>query len=283
MSPEQFLGREVDGRADLFAAGVILFQLLTGTKPYTASDIPELMRKLLNNQPPSLSSLRPELPGHLDKVLQTALARNPTDRFQTASAFATALTAALESASSSEGSEIIDLTRIPPRLPGDTSDSSRGSLNRTMAERLTQDTLGQLEEKLARSIGPIARLILMRASRETGDADKFLSQLTAHIPAQKEAEAFRTSAERHLREDHGVAGAQLDAVISEAEIKEAIGYLLPIIGPVAKVIAEREARTAVGREDYYEHLARAIGNEADRARFLKRHLPDTAIRSEPNS
>ncbi|MET0407488.1 MAG: serine/threonine-protein kinase [Hyphomicrobium sp.] len=280
MSPEQFLGRDVDGRADLFAAGVILFQLLTGTKPYTASDIPELMRKLLNQPPPPLGTLRPELPANLNNIVQTALARNPTDRFQSASAFASALMAALDSASSSQGTELIDLTRIPPRLPTDTSDSSRASLNRTMAERLTQDTLGQLEEKLARSIGPIARLVLVRASRETVDADQFLSHLTSHIRIPKEAEAFRSSAERWLRDDQGIAGAQLDAVISEAEVKEAIGYLLPIIGPVAKVIAEREARTAIGREDYYVHLARAIGDDKDRARFLKRHAPDSDVRRE---
>jgi serine/threonine protein kinase len=272
MSPEQFLGREVDGRSDLFATGVILFQLLTGTKPYTAADIPELMRKLLNQAPPALATLRPELPSQLDRVLQKALARNPSDRFQSAPAFSSALTAALAQSSSSQVTQAIDLTRIPPRLPGDPSDASRGSLNRTMAVRLTQDTLGQLEEKLARSIGPIARVLLSRASQETTDADKFLTRLTSHIPAAKEAEAFRNAAERWLRDDRGIAGAQLDAVISDAEVKEAIEHLLPIIGPVAKVIAEREAKTAIGREDYYQHLARAIGDEADRTRFLKRRL-----------
>jgi serine/threonine protein kinase len=282
MSPEQFLGRDVDGRADLFAAGVILFQLLTGTKPFTATDIPELMRKLLNQAPPSLSVLRPELPSHLDDVLRKALARNPTDRFQTAAAFSAALSTALESASSSQGTNTIDLTRIPPRLPSDTTDSSRGTLNRTMAERLTQDTLGQLEERLARSIGPIARLVLVRASRDTCDADKFLTHLTSHIPAVPEAEAFRRSAERFLRDDQGVAGAQLEAVISESEVKEAIGYLLPIIGPVARVVAEREARTAIGREDYYTHLARAIMDDNERLRFLKRHVPEAGARQDPD-
>ena len=52
MAPERFLGRPADVRADLFSAGVILFQLLTGSKPFIAVDLPELMRKLMNELPP---------------------------------------------------------------------------------------------------------------------------------------------------------------------------------------------------------------------------------------
>lgn len=281
MSPEQFLGRDVDGRADLFAAGVILFQLLTGTKPFAAADIAELMHKLLNEPPPSLSSLRPELSGHLEQVVQKALARNAGDRYQTAADFASDLIEALEQTSTSEGARSIDLTRIPPRLPGQKADDSHGSLSRTMAEKLTPDTLGQIEENLARSIGPIARVVISRATRETTDAEKLLTRLTSHIPKPHEAEAFRKAAERWLREDHGVAAAQLDAVISDAEINEAIEFLLPLIGPFARVIAEREAKLAIGREDYYEHLARAIDNENDRARFLKDRLRQSNDQRQP--
>ncbi|MDX2257886.1 MAG: serine/threonine-protein kinase [Hyphomicrobiaceae bacterium] len=274
MSPEQFLGREVDGRSDLFAAGIILFQLLTGTKPFIAADIPELMRKLLNNSPPALSSLRPELAQPFDDVVQKALARNPTDRYETADAFSAALVGALERATSLGGklteAQSIDLTRLSLRPTPELTDSSRGGLNRTMAEKLTPATLGHLEETLARSIGPIARLVLARASRETTDADKLLARLAAQIPGAEEAQRFRKAAERWLRDDQGIAAAQLDAVVSEAEVREATELLLPLIGPVARILAEREAKTAIGREDYYEHLARAIGNEADRARFLAR-------------
>ncbi len=270
MSPEQFLGREVDGRSDLFAAGIILFQLLTGAKPFVAADIPELMRKLLNDAPPALATLRPELSVSLDQVMQKALARNPTDRYATADQFSSALIAALERAPALEAVQSVDLTRITQRQTGDLTESSKGSLNRTMAEKLTPATLGHLEETLARSIGPIARLVLAKASRETTDADKLLTRLSAQIPGAAEAERFRKAAEKWLREDQGIAAAQLDAVISELEIREATELLLPLIGPVAKLLAEREAKTAIGREDYYEHLARAIDNEADRTRFLTR-------------
>lgn len=273
MSPEQFLGRPADARSDLFSAGVVLFQLLTGTKPFVANDIPELMRRLLNDPPPSLSSLRPALWPHMDGVIQRAMARSPTDRFQNAQEFMDALDAAIEKVAG-EPAVAMDLTRLSVRAPGEPTESSRGELSRTMAEKLTPETLTAVEEALARSIGPIARLVVRRVSRETTDADKLLSRLAAEIPGENEAERFRKDAERSLREDQGIGGAQLDAVISEAEMRKATELLLPFIGPVAKIIAEREAATSIGRDDYYEHLARAIGNEEDRRRFL-------ALRNRP--
>lgn len=273
MSPEQFLARDVDARTDLFAVGVILFQLLTGQKPFAATDLIELMHKVLYESPPSLRTMRPELSGPLDEVVQKSLARNPADRFQTAEAFASALIAALENSSEYDANRAIDLTRLPPPLPGDKAEPSRGSLSRTMAERLSPETLSYIEEQFVRAIGPVAPLVLSRATRETTDAENLLTRLTSHIPRPSEAAAFRKAAENSLREDRGIAHAQLQAVITDDEIRKATALLLPLIGPVAKVLAEREAKTAIGREDYYEHLARAIDNEKDRAQFLKRQIP----------
>ncbi len=276
MSPELFLGREVDGRSDLFAAGVVLFELLAGAKPFTANDMPELMRKLLNQPPQSLGSFRPELSGHLDAVLVRALARNPTDRFQTADEFSEALVDAVGRTEADKNVKPVDLSRIPRRATSDQSDS-RGMLNRTMAEKLMPGTIGNLERSLARSLGPIARLAISRASSETTDADMFLTRLTSLIPESAEAKRFRETAENWLREDQGIAGAQLDAVIPTQVVKETIELLRPMIGPMAKVIAEREAKTAVGVEDYYEHVARAIKNPQDQEKFLAQ----TSSRSSP--
>ena len=96
MAPERFLGRPADVRADLFSVGVILYQLLTGSKPFVASELPELMQKLLTEHPPSIVTLRPELWPEIDAVAQKALARNPEDRFQTAEGFVEALNRAIE-------------------------------------------------------------------------------------------------------------------------------------------------------------------------------------------
>ncbi len=95
MSPEQFMGQQVDARSDLFSAGGVLYQLLTGEKPFTGS-LTTIMHKVLNAQPEAPSLLNVQVPAALDAVAATAMAKRPDDRYQSAAAFARALKEACE-------------------------------------------------------------------------------------------------------------------------------------------------------------------------------------------
>lgn len=90
MSPEQVRGEEVDPRSDLWAAGVILYHMLTGARPFPGS-VPAIFQNILTQDPVAPSQLVPELPPELDAVIATALAKNPNDRYPSAAAMAAAL------------------------------------------------------------------------------------------------------------------------------------------------------------------------------------------------
>lgn len=284
MSPEQFLGRPVDGRADLFSSGVILFQLLAGAKPFVAGDIAELMRKLLNETAPHISTLRPGQWQQLDAVVQRALARNPEDRFQSAHEFIDSLNAAIE-ATGTDNSPPLDLTKISTtNVAPDTASGSGGSnpsrdpadLSQTMSAKLMPATLGAVEAALAKSIGPIARVVVKKASLQSTDPDMLLTSLSDQIPVESEATRFREEAETSIRADQGVAAVQLDALISGADIQVATDALIPLVGPVAGVLAKRHAQTAIGHEDFFRRLAESIPDESQRGVFLakmKKHVP----------
>lgn len=94
MSPEQFMGQTVDGRSDLFSAGVILYQFLTGEKPFTGQ-LTTIMHKVLKEDPIAPSELNVQVPPAFDPVVRKALAKRPDDRFQTAREFSAALQAAV--------------------------------------------------------------------------------------------------------------------------------------------------------------------------------------------
>jgi serine/threonine-protein kinase len=94
MSPEQIMGLPVDGRSDLFSAGVILYQFLTGERPFAGSST-TTMQKVLKEEPLPPSTLNVQLPAAIDAVVRRALAKRADDRFPTAQAFADALHAAM--------------------------------------------------------------------------------------------------------------------------------------------------------------------------------------------
>jgi serine/threonine-protein kinase len=94
MSPEQIMGLPVDGRSDLFSAGVILYQFLTGERPFSGSAA-TTMQKVLKEDPLPPSSLNVQAPLEMDVIVRKALDKRPEDRFQTAAEFAAAIRAAV--------------------------------------------------------------------------------------------------------------------------------------------------------------------------------------------
>ncbi len=89
MSPEQFTGDEPDARSDIYAAGVIAYELLAGRKPFTGSNV-EIMRQVISEMPPKPSDFSPKISVQLDWATHKALAKKRDDRFQTAREFALA-------------------------------------------------------------------------------------------------------------------------------------------------------------------------------------------------
>jgi serine/threonine protein kinase len=77
MAPEQIAGGRIDGRTDLYALGVMLFQLLTGVLPHTSDSMARLMYAVANERAADLRSLRPELPETLARVIAQALEKRP--------------------------------------------------------------------------------------------------------------------------------------------------------------------------------------------------------------
>jgi len=96
MAPEQYLGLQIGVPADLYAVGVIAYDLLTGTKPFVGTTAATVMQLVLNQRPMDPSGLNPKLAPLMDKVLQRALAKNPEERFQSAPEFAEAFRLAIE-------------------------------------------------------------------------------------------------------------------------------------------------------------------------------------------
>lgn len=121
MSPEQFTGDEPDNRTDIYAAGVIAYELLTGRKPFTGSNV-EIMRQVIGEQPQNPSGFNAQISAQLDWATLKALAKKREDRFQSAREFALGfvqgIAASLRSAktAAAENPDDTPTQRLDPKL-----------------------------------------------------------------------------------------------------------------------------------------------------------------------
>jgi serine/threonine-protein kinase len=84
MSPEQISGKKVDGRSDIFSLGIVLYEMLNGSKPFVSNDITSLMYQIAHKRHPSLRKRNTRIPQVVEKILDKALAKDAGQRYQRA-------------------------------------------------------------------------------------------------------------------------------------------------------------------------------------------------------
>jgi eukaryotic-like serine/threonine-protein kinase len=290
MSPEQCQGKDSDHRSDLFSAGVVLYELLTGERPFRGS--PEMIAYNICNEtprPPSqVSSLT--LPPAIDDIIATALAKSPDARFQNANAFNHALQLAAGSmpgVSAALEATVVNLAHVElgPPSPAQWDDS----------------TLSTVERNFARYVGPMARLLVRKAATRTHDVPELYSLLAASItdlderarfvatmPGASTGAVIRTvhTSER-LAGSHGLSatGSRGTAPLSERSgsfgsrgmppiplepqfVHETTQRLLVYLGPIGRVVAKKAAEQARSQQEFVQLVADHIGTQ-DRSTFLR--------------
>jgi tetratricopeptide (TPR) repeat protein/predicted Ser/Thr protein kinase len=115
MSPEQIVEGEVDLRSDIFSLGIILFELLTGRRPFAGENIPSLMNRIVNEDPARLEPGTTAAPEGIEAVIGKALAKKPGDRFQSCSEMAAAMEEAVGAMEQTSPLRELRTTRVAAR------------------------------------------------------------------------------------------------------------------------------------------------------------------------
>jgi tRNA A-37 threonylcarbamoyl transferase component Bud32 len=275
MSPEQLRGDPVDGRSDIFSAGIVLYQVLTGVRPFQGSSA-EIMQKILNAEPVPPSVIVPALGGAVDGVLARALARDPARRYATAGEFAAELGAALLDD---------DATRVATRLPPASAPAAAGDETIDWKGLLARPITARLSE-LTELMGPVATVVVRRALAQATDPASFCAALDQHLPTALGRADIRRAVDDVLGLIRGTAPALTGTIAPRAPSAEpaktaappsldavarerALVALIDCIGPVAKLVVAKAARAARDEADFIRLLSEAIPQEAQRAAFLR--------------
>ncbi|MHB8668863.1 MAG: protein kinase domain-containing protein [Burkholderiales bacterium] len=199
MSPEQFLGLPVGVPADLYAVGVIAYDLLTGTKPFVGSTA-TVMQQVLNQRPADPSSLNPKLSARIDQVLQRSLAKKPEQRFQSAREFSEAFRQAIDAglqpdnpaaAAAAPGAGLLDAARLirtgtAARAPGDGAAApamtADGAISLDQSVRKARLLVVDDEERILTALKSIFRLRYhVFATTDGNKALEFMKKYRMHV------------------------------------------------------------------------------------------------------
>lgn len=84
MSPEQALGREVDQRSDIFSPGTVLYEMATGRTPFASGSMPEIVERIVHNQPEAIARFNYDVPAELERIIRKCLEKERERRYRSA-------------------------------------------------------------------------------------------------------------------------------------------------------------------------------------------------------
>ena len=305
MAPEQYRGASVDWRTDIFSAGVVLYQLLTGKRPFTGT-ADAIGYQICHERPLRPSEAAPEsCTSQFDEVTMQALAKEPGERYSTAAAFRDALLAAYAAPvkpAVSEDTIISELGRpagrreswpptggsgfsLPSREirgePGGTlSQAGQHGSGTMMPAGWDAALLKQVEQQLSRLVGPLARVMVKRAAAGTTDVERLYLALAEDLTNPEDRAAFlagrvdlRGVELRSAGPGTGIGtrgtGTGSGGPLTAEAVERATRRLVQELGPIARAAARKAAAQASGRRHFHRLLAEMIDDPLARDRFLR--------------
>ena len=260
MSPEQLRGETVDGRADIWALGATLFEMISGRRAFPDESLPQVVHTVAYGNEDPVQTLAADLPMQLTELLQRSLARDLALRLPHMEAMLQELMNLHDALTNSH----------PPTI------HNNNSPQRT---RFAWDDklLAELANILLPHVGPLATMLVNTCAKQAADVQELGQLLAEKIPNPKEREQFlrkvklKLAAHTHppipktVHTDGTVNGINL----SPTQLARLEAGLTPYIGPITGTLIRHIASQVSQFEDLCRQLAEQIPNAHERQRFLQ--------------
>jgi hypothetical protein len=152
MAPEQFSPTPIDHRVDMWAVGVILYELLTGDRPFEASSVPSMIYKIINKPLPRIDAVAHGVPQALVEVVNRALAKDPNDRFEDMEDLARALRTVDGPSAGDERQRLEDVTRAVQMVMAESDAAAETAPDLSLA---AADAVEQVDTDVQRAGGQV--------------------------------------------------------------------------------------------------------------------------------
>ena len=306
MAPEQFMGLTADRRSDVFSAGVVFYEMLTGQRPFVGS-MDSMASKVCYEVEAPPSSIKSTLPPSFDVVSAKSLTKLQDDRFPTARHFSDAIQKAYEGTSQSPASLTVSdhtvmlttqavqasmaaMRAKAARASGSPMSTSAAAsppgqtslAGQSMITNWQENTLKDVERQLAAHIGPMARIIVRKAAASTANVNELYAMLASNLDTEAARRQFLGGATRlgvtPAPTASGISGTQVLSgtklagtiePLSQQTIDLATRQLAQYLGPIASVLVKKAARQATSMKVFYALLAESLTNLDDRSKFFK--------------
>ena len=217
MSPEQLEGRPVDSRTDIYALGLIIYEMVTGQRAFAKGSQAGLIAAILTEAPPPMSAAQPKTPAPLERIVLTALAKDPSKRWQDAGDLARELAwvAADSHTTAVEGSPRAARRRVPAWAWSAAAAAARRRVDRHGRHRLEPRSQSAIRNPIRNPQSAIRNLVVLPC-RASGDAttraycDGLTDTLSARmtpLAASRGLQITSTLEVRQRRRDRRHAGA----------------------------------------------------------------------------
>jgi eukaryotic-like serine/threonine-protein kinase len=264
MAPEQLSGGPIDHRTDLFATGVILFEMLTGVKPFRGKSITEIISFMEKRGPEDIRALNPAVPEDMKRVIAKSVAFDPAERYADAAAFSKAVADAM------------------PGLPGELQLTANAAQTTSRESSFSADLLREAERDLATFIGPMASIAVKRAVRNASDLLELYELLGRQVADPKDRAEFLARGRQRAAAGLGrprpppartIERSSASPVKSPnpASIMAIESDLTRYIGPIARILVKRELGKFESLAKLCLVLATHIPDERERRAFLNAH------------
>ena len=289
MSPEQITGGNVDRRTDIFSAGIILYQFLTGEKPFTGSGAWTIAKKIIQDHPPVPSSINNTISPLFDNVVNKALSKQVETRYQTAKEFAAALKRALEGKSEEDESDktvftpagsLGPLPAMSPSVAAAKTDATKGTSAsgsqevelefwRAIKDGNDPDDFDLYVQQFPTGIyAALAKRKIAKlrgvAPEDTGAKAKEQEKKEAEDAAKREAEV-----KQKLADEKAKLEAQLEAKEAEYKKREADAEAKRIAEAKARAEADAKREADMSRREA-EAKARSVAEEKARLEAIEK-------------